>query len=85
MLVQAASQGTGCKLTPELEEGPFYLHETLLRGNIAEDQPGVPLRLVLKVVDAACEPLPDTFVDVWTANSTGYYSGYTREPPTAQT
>ena len=39
-----------CSLTPELEEGPYYLNETLLRRNITEDQAGVPLTLRVKLV-----------------------------------
>lgn len=66
-----------CALTPELVEGPYYLSDTLFRRNITEDQAGVPLTLRVKVVDTDCKPLPDAFVDVWSCNSTGYYSGYT--------
>lgn len=53
------------------------MNETLLRTSIREDQPGVSLTLLIKVVDANCEPVPDAFVDIWSCNSTGYYSGYT--------
>lgn len=70
-----------CKLTRELVEGPYYLNDTLFRSNISEDQTGVPLTLRVKVVDTNCSPLVDAFVDVWSCNSTGYYSGYTRNAP----
>ena len=68
-----------CTLTPELEEGPYYLDDVLFRSNITEDQVGIPLSLRIKVVNTDCEPLADTFVDVWMCNGTGFYSGYTRE------
>lgn len=60
-----------------LAEGPYYLPSSLLlRSNITEGQPGVPLALRVLVEDPDCKPLPGTIVDVWQVNSTGYYSGY---------
>lgn len=81
MQAPAANHESLCTLTPELEEGPYYLNETLFRSNITEDQAGVALTLRVKVVNSACEPLIDAFVDIWTCNSTCFYSGFTREPP----
>ncbi len=69
-----------CTLTSELEEGPFYINDTLFRSNITEDQAGLPLTLRVKAVDTSCNPLMDAFVDIWSCNSTGSYSGYTGEP-----
>ena len=76
----AAKASNGCRLTSELVEGPYYINETLFRSNITEDQPGVPLTLRVKVLNTSCSPLVGAFVDIWSCNSTGYYSGYTREP-----
>ncbi|KAK9786070.1 hypothetical protein WJX73_003450 [Symbiochloris irregularis] len=71
-----------CKLTKELEEGPFYLPTALLlRSNITEAQPGIPLTLQVLVEDPDCKPLPGIIVDIWSANSTGFYSGYARDAP----
>ena len=78
--VSAAQTSNTCTLTPELVEGPYYINETLFRSNITEGQPGIPLTLRVKVLDTSCSPLADAFVDIWSCNSTGYYSGYTREP-----
>ena len=77
--MQAADSNVGatCKLAPEIMEGPYYVNETLLRTRIREDQPGVSLTLLIKVVDTACEPVADAFVDIWMCNATGFYSGYT--------
>ena len=79
--LQAPAPGmeAACTLTPELEEGPYYLDDILFRSNITEDQIGIPLVLRIKVVNTECEPLADTFVDIWHCNGTGFYSGYTRE------
>ena len=39
-------------------------------------QPGVPLELRITVLDKGCRPLKGTFVDIWSCNSTGVYSGW---------
>ena len=39
-------------------------------------QPGVPLELRIAVLDKDCRPLNGTFVDIWSCNSTGVYSGW---------
>ena len=80
MQVPAAAADRGCTLTSELEEGPFYISDTLFRSNITEDQAGLPLSLRVKAVDTSCKPLMDAFIDIWSCNSTGSYSGYTGEP-----
>jgi len=80
MQAPATAADRKCALTSELEEGPFYINETLLRSNITEDQPGLPLTLRVKAVDTSCNPLMDAFIDIWSCNSTGSYSGYTSEP-----
>ena len=80
--LQAPAPGmeASCTLTTELEEGPYYLDDILFRSNITENQIGIPLVLRIKVVNTDCEPLADTFVDIWHCIGTGFYSGYTREP-----
>jgi len=67
-----------CTLTPEQIEGPFYLDQARIRDDISEGKPGVPLRLVLHVLDASasCAPIPRTAVDLWQCDALGIYSGY---------
>jgi len=67
-----------CALTPEQIEGPFYLDQARIRADISEGKPGVPLRLVLHVLDASasCAPIPRAAVDVWQCDALGIYSGY---------
>ena len=67
-----------CTLTPEQIEGPFYLDQARAREDISEGKPGVPLRLVLHVVDASasCAPIPRAALDVWQCDALGIYSGY---------
>jgi protocatechuate 3,4-dioxygenase beta subunit len=65
-----------CVLTPEQEEGPFYIDLARVRRDIAEDRPGVPLALALSVIDAdTCKPIRDAAIDVWHCDALGVYSG----------
>jgi len=54
-----------CTLTPEQIEGPFYLDQARIREAISEDKPGVPLQLILRVLEASasCAPIPKAAVD----------------------
>ncbi|WP_156726212.1 intradiol ring-cleavage dioxygenase [Streptomyces apocyni] len=66
-----------CALSPEATEGPFYRDLKLVRRDITEGRPGVPLRLRCTVLDTAtCEPLPEASVDIWHADAEGVYSGF---------
>jgi len=65
-----------CVLTPEQEEGPFYIELAQIRQDIVESRPGVPLALALTVVDSnTCEPIRDVAVDIWHCDALGIYSG----------
>ncbi|MGI4828690.1 MAG: intradiol ring-cleavage dioxygenase [Janthinobacterium lividum] len=69
-----------CKLVAEQEVGPFYLAQELLRSDIREGKPGVPLALHVAVLDArTCQPLPHAAVDVWHCDAMGAYSGFTAQ------
>jgi protocatechuate 3,4-dioxygenase beta subunit len=66
-----------CFLTPQSIEGPYYLDPRLVRAEIAEDRPGVPLRVDLRVIEGStCEPSARARVDIWHADAKGIYSGY---------
>lgn len=66
-----------CVLTPEAVEGPFYVDPKLDRSDITEGKSGVPLGLLLQVVEAGnCSPIKGARVDVWHADALGFYSGY---------
>jgi protocatechuate 3,4-dioxygenase beta subunit len=66
-----------CVLTPQATEGPFYFDPKLNREDIAEGRPGVPLKLLLQIVNAAsCAPIPGARVDIWHSDAVGQYSGY---------
>lgn len=70
-----------CLMTPELTEGPYYLDTDLLRENITEGTPGVPLQLQVLVADAnTCVPLTNAAVDIWHCDAQGFYSGVDARP-----
>ncbi len=72
----ATAAAPDCVLMPELTEGPYYLDLDLVRSDITEDRPGLPLDLRVTVVDAdACEPIEGAAVDVWHCDAEGAYSG----------
>ncbi len=65
-----------CIATRAQAEGPFYLSDELLRRDIREDRTGMPTRLAIQVVDAACVPVPGAIVDIWHADALGDYSAF---------
>jgi hypothetical protein len=78
----AFSSENACALTPELETGPFYIPSELVRQDIRESKPGVPLRLRIRVVDVTtCKPVKGAAVDIWHCDAAGVYSGYTSSNP----
>jgi protocatechuate 3,4-dioxygenase beta subunit len=72
--------GTGgtnaCTLYPRQTEGPYYLDLDMLRRDITAGRPGLPLSLVLEIVDLDCAPLKDLAVDLWHCDASGVYSGF---------
>lgn len=76
---------TTCVLYPEQVEGPYYLDLNLLRQDITEGKPGVPLRLVITLVNfPKCTPITNTPVDIWHCDATGAYAGYSSGSTPAQ-
>jgi protocatechuate 3,4-dioxygenase beta subunit len=69
-----------CALTPEQDEGPFYIDLAQVRGDIVEGRPGVPLALAVAVVDSnTCRLIRNAAVDVWHCDALGAYSGEATE------
>lgn len=72
-----------CRTSPTEVEGPYpypggELTNPLNRVDITEGQAGVPLTLILKVVNSNsnCAVITNARVDIWYCNKDGYYSGY---------
>ncbi|VUC27012.1 unnamed protein product [Clonostachys rosea] len=83
---------TSCVLSPEVTEGPYYVSGEYIRQDITDNEAGVPLIVDLDVFDVeTCEPIPDLYVEIWSCNSTGVYSGvpsggdYTEAPENLNT
>jgi protocatechuate 3,4-dioxygenase beta subunit len=75
-VAEGARATPDCVLTPEQDEGPFYIDLAQVRQDIVEDRQGVPLALAVTVVDAnGCEPIRNAAVDIWHCDALGTYSG----------
>jgi hypothetical protein len=75
-----------CPMVVQQVEGPFYLDLGLVRQDITEGQPGMPMTLIFLVVDKdTCQPVPGAIVDVWHNNALGHYSGFPVKGTTGQT
>jgi protocatechuate 3,4-dioxygenase beta subunit len=73
----AVSAGlVSCVLAPEQTEGPYYVEDAAVRRNVTEGKPGVPLTLVLTVVNVAtCRAIKGAAVEIWHCDAGGVYSG----------
>ena len=69
--------------TPMTVEGPFYEDtRDLLRSDITEGKPGIPLALHIGVRDVATgAAVTDAVVEVWQCDAAGLYSGHLRADP----
>ena len=84
--VDEAVAASACTLTPEQEEGPFYVALQRIRSNIVGNRKGVPLILRITVIDSStCKPLRGAAVDVWQADAVGHYSDESQEGTSGQT
>ncbi|MCW2993283.1 MAG: hypothetical protein JWQ18_778, partial [Conexibacter sp.] len=73
-------------LTPEQEEGPFYVALERIRSNIVGTRKGVPLDLRITIVDSdTCKPVKGAAVDVWHADAVGVYSDEASQSTVGQT
>jgi protocatechuate 3,4-dioxygenase beta subunit len=72
-----------CVITPEVTEGPYYFDPALERSDITEGRPGLATTVRLQVVDATCQPIPGARVDIWHADATGLYSGFSQSGSTS--
>jgi hypothetical protein len=70
-------EGLGvCTLLAATAAGPFPNPTQLDRRDVTDGYPGHALRLGLRVIDQACEPIPGAIVEIWHADASGDYSGY---------
>ncbi|MFY0634711.1 MAG: intradiol ring-cleavage dioxygenase [Vannielia sp.] len=77
--------GNVCLIQRETTEGPYYIDPGLIRADVTEGLPGLPLALALQVVNADCRPIEGARVDIWHCDAAGRYSGYARENTNGET
>lgn len=78
------STSTSCVLIPQETEGPYPLFSsigdaaTYMRQDITEGRTGIPLSLLLTIlnVNNNCAPITNALVYVWQCDKDGVYSGY---------
>ena len=80
------SSSASCVLIPQETVGPYPLWNDIasasayMRADITEGRPGVPLNLLLTIVNASsgCAPITNALVYVWHCDKDGAYSGYSQ-------
>ncbi|MGC4091944.1 MAG: intradiol ring-cleavage dioxygenase [Polyangiaceae bacterium] len=83
-MISGSGGSTSCVLIPEETVGPYPLWDTLAgasaytRKDVTEGKPGVPLTLVLKILNVSdsCKPVANALVYIWHCDKDGVYSGY---------
>lgn len=82
-ITETSIKNSTCVLAPETTEGPYYHTEGHpIRSNMAETQLGLLFLMNVGVIDVeTCQPVPNILVDLWHANSTGYYAGHPTAKP----
>lgn len=78
---QAGSDAV-CNLTCQATAGPCYLAQGAppVRQDISEKQDGLPMRLMLRLVDSSCVAIVGAQVELWHCSPNGLYSGQTPNP-----
>jgi len=70
-----AAGDSACTLTCQQILGPCWAPKAPVRQDISEAEPGIPLRMALRLVEAdGCTPVVGAEVEVWHSNMGGFYS-----------
>ena len=77
-----STDGSVCALTCQTAEGTCASTSgtTLERADISEGQNGLPMMVVLRLLDPSCQPLVGASVNLWHTSPQGLYSGPTQNP-----
>lgn len=75
-LPPTAAAAPDAPFTAAAVEGPFYLDAPLLRADLTEGRPGVPLEIVLVIRDETGAAFEGVRADVWHCDARGLYSGF---------
>jgi len=74
------SPATGCMIIYSSTAGPCTTATDLARVDVSEGWTGLPVRLALRFMTAACAPIAGAVVKIWHTNVAGSYSGVTPNP-----
>jgi protocatechuate 3,4-dioxygenase beta subunit len=79
--VPPTGTAVACAVSPSETIGPYPSLQDFVRSDIREGKAGLPLNLVVKVVNAnnACAPVSGAVVDIWQCDADGNYSQYGSE------
>jgi protocatechuate 3,4-dioxygenase beta subunit len=66
---------TTCALSCEMTQGPCWDSHAEVIQDISYGYTGLPMRMYLRVVDDACNPVANAIVEVWHVSAVGKYSG----------
>jgi protocatechuate 3,4-dioxygenase beta subunit len=91
-----ATSNTSCTVTPEGEEGPYFVDDTAIgfdRSDILSNldgsnvQSGIPFTLSLYIYDSekSCAAMSNVQVDIWHCNASGIYSAEDVEDTSGET
>lgn len=81
----ALASASRLTLTPEQEEGPFYVAIEKIRKNITLGKSGVPLNLKIRVEDTSGNAVKGAACDIWHCDALGVYSDESSENTVGQT
>ena len=71
---------TSCMIVAGTTDGPCTTATDLARVDVSEGWTGLPVRLAMRFVTAACAPIAGAIVKIWHTNIGGSYSGVTPNP-----
>ena len=80
-IAQLLEQSAPCTGWAEQDQGPYHRDNEPVRRDIAEDRPGVPLLLGVRLTSDDGRPLPSVAVDIWHCDALGRYSGFPPRDP----
>jgi protocatechuate 3,4-dioxygenase beta subunit len=65
-----------CRPWVEQDEGPYHRDGQPFREDLAENRPGVSLRLMVRLIRDDGSPVVGAIVDIWHCDALGRYSGF---------
>jgi len=72
----ASGVGSTCNVYKSSTAGPCHATSNqLVRKDVSDGYPGLPMRLELLVVDPSCTPVSGATVEIWMCDTKGVYSG----------